>query len=509
MSKNKTAEVNFDHQGNYNLYAIVYDKNNKISGYSPVSSFYAEDVVLLDILYPYYNDIVQSKDPDKTFRFSCLIKDKNITGTTLHWTLKSQNKVIKTGKSAVRPEKLLEVSYNISSLPQGTYSYSVQLKRGSAILKECKKDFKVLPPADYEVTFDSKHICYINGRPIFPSMLYHSGGIMTEIINKKRNSSAPEIKNEDIIRNLKNWGFNIVHAATQDENYIRQVLDADLIFSNEMGPREDTGIIQSYIDLFKKYNTGPYYYTIDEPFGEKLPISETMYEYIKKQDPHRPVAGAVCFPNIFRESVSYYDILMPDPYLVQKDSKTPSYSKLLDYITPAYEASKGKKPLWGVLQAFGFKSLSGFGLPSYEQVICQAWFYIIHGATGFCWYAYCTGEDDPDDYYNAYVMTQHPEIYNACKLINKEVQEFFPIMHKGERIGEIKGDNPKIHSHIWTLDGENFAVIANPEPEQQNTVFDINRPVKPFFENYNYNIIQKNGKTEISLAPYECIVIKY
>ncbi|MBQ0105240.1 MAG: hypothetical protein KBT47_04295, partial [Armatimonadetes bacterium] len=62
-SKNKTATVNFDNQGTYYLYAIVYDKNNKITGYSPVSAFYAEDVISLDVLYPCYNDIVQSKDP--------------------------------------------------------------------------------------------------------------------------------------------------------------------------------------------------------------------------------------------------------------------------------------------------------------------------------------------------------------------------------------------------------------------------------------------------------------
>ncbi|MBQ0104819.1 MAG: hypothetical protein KBT47_02150, partial [Armatimonadetes bacterium] len=387
--------------------------------------------------------------------------------------------------------------------------YSIQLKKGNNIIKEINKNFEVLPPADYEVTFDHKHICYINGEPFFPSMLYHSGGIMTDLINSNKTEKAPAITNEDVLKNIKEWGFNIAHAGTQNETYIKQTLDSGIIFSNEIGPREDTDLLQSYIDLYNKYKTGPYYYTVDEPFGERLPIAKKMSEYIKKKDPHRPIAGAVCFPNIFKESVDYYDILMPDPYLVQTGNLSPSYTKLLDYINPAIETSKGKKPIWGVLQAFGFKTLSGFAIPEYKQVICQAWFYIVHGATGFCWYAYCTGEKDPDDYYNAFVLTEHPKIYKACSVVNREIQQFFPIICKGEKIGAIKSNNKKIYSQIWKLNGKHYAVIVNPEPESQSADFEIDKPVSPFFDNYNYNIIQTDKNASITLAPYECMVIKY
>ena len=82
---------------------------------------------------------------------------------------------------------MTNITYNLEKLKVGDYFYTLKILRNGKLIREIRKDFKVLPPNDVEITFDEKQVCYENGKPIFPIMLYHTaGGGLSHLNNIKK-----------------------------------------------------------------------------------------------------------------------------------------------------------------------------------------------------------------------------------------------------------------------------------------------------------------------------------
>lgn len=508
------GSVPLNDSGKCEFIAVKYEgAKGGIIGSSPLKTIDVKDNLNYKIIYPYYRNIVQSKDPDKTMRVECSVPE--LKGKfTVSLSVSKDSKTLLSAKEILAHNEKKELKCDLSKLKEGNYSYTIILKNEkNQILRTITKEFKILAPAVYEVTFDRKRVCYINGEPFFPIGLYHAGPVAMGWLNEKKKPEMPELTLEEIYKDVADHGFNI--AMTQDHNYPKisdtanEAKKNGLIYNCEIGPVLDRNFLGEIADANNANSTGLFYYTVDEPINEKLQSAISMYKILSEKDPHRPCGAAVCFPGVFKNAVQAFDIMMPDTYLYRANSRTPSISGLLEPIQIAMEACNGQKPLWAVPQAFGWGgNTPAFSIPAKEDLRCQMYFYLVYGATGFCWYGYTSPEDDPTAPYGLWHLPSS-DLWDYFKVLNKEMKEFAPVIFYGESIGALKGNNEKIHSNVWVKDGVNYAIIVNPEREEYSVTYDIKNKISPYFERYEYNISQAENNATFTLKPLECVIIKY
>lgn len=500
--------------GTFQFMAVKYDgAKGGITVSSPIKTLEVKDCLDCKVIYPYYRNIVQSKDPDKTMRIECSVPELKGKFSVSLSVSKDNRTVLSANEVLVNSEKK-ELKCDLSQLKEGTYSYTIVLKNDkNQVLRTVKKEFKVLAPASFEVTFDRKRVCYVNGEPFFPIGLYHAGPVAMGWLNEKRKPEMPELTLEEIYKDVADHGFNI--AMTQDNSYPKTSDTANeakkngLIYNYEIGPALDRTFLGEITDANNANSTGLFYYTVDEPINEKLQSAISMYKILSEKDPHRPCGAAVCFPGVFRNAVQAFDIMMPDTYLYRANSRTPSLSGLLEPIQIAMEACNGQKPLWAVPQAFGWGgNTPSFTIPAKEDLRCQMYFYLVYGATGFCWYGYTSPEDDPTAPYGLWHLPSS-DLWDYFKVLNREMKEFAPVIFYGESTGALKGNNEKVHSNVWERDGKHYGIIVNPEREAQTVTYEIAGEIKPYFKDYRYSIKQNGSSAEFALEPLECVIIEY
>ena len=466
-----------------------------------------KDPLKIRTLYPNYRDIVQSMDPNKTLRIEYSTQGYNKEDCRVGYSIKKGEVLLYSGSAA--PEGL--ITYDLSNLEVGDYSYKVDLYYKEEIIRTYEKTFKVLPPNPFEVTFDYKRICYVNGEAFLPICLYHTGGIHLADLNSGRKEGVPEILLSDMNQDVKDHGFNTVIAIAgtpMSENYVTDALDKGLIFNSETGEVLDRDLLKAQVDQNNKFKTGLFYYTVDEPTFERLENAKEMYKILKETDPHRPVGAAVNYPNVFKHANEAFDILMPDPYPFAYGNTKPSLNEMLPSIESAFKETNYEKPLWGVPQAFGWgDGITRFNTPTFKDIRAQMYYYLVHGATGFAWYSYESPEFDGNAPYNRWCIKTAPW-WDDFKTLNKEAMDFFPIIAEGEETGPIGGKNDKIHSMSWKYAGKNYAIIINPEQKEHSVTYNIHN-VKGFFD-YDEKLWREEGnKTKFTLKPFDVAVIEF
>ncbi|MBQ0104905.1 MAG: hypothetical protein KBT47_02580, partial [Armatimonadetes bacterium] len=424
--------INFEEPGEHKFTALLY-KDHILTCVSLPVKAEVKDLLSVFTVYPYYRDIVQSKDPEKVLRLKVGIGNTDKENLKLVWKLIS-DKVLYEETFEGRENR--EIIYDISSLAYGKYKYNVSLYEGDNLLREYEREFKVLEPSDYEVTFDRKRICYINGEPFFPIFLYHSGEWMMNYLNQNKKSEAPVLEIKSMLKDIADHGFN--GAITQGpfpmpENYAVNTREAGMEISFEIGGNTDKEVLEKARDTYNLYNDGLFYYTVDEPIGDRLKTAITEYSMLKEIDPHRPVGAAVCHGAVFGEANNAFDIMMPDNYIIRNNNKEgrPSFRGLLAFIESAMEPNGWRKPLWAVPQAFGWNGDNvAFGVPTRDELRCQMYFYLVYGATGFAWYGYTSPERDETTPYNLWHLPSS-DLWDYFNVLNGEMKDFSQIIIKG------------------------------------------------------------------------------
>ncbi|MBQ7256351.1 MAG: hypothetical protein IJS60_01485 [Abditibacteriota bacterium] len=502
--KDGVSVVNFEEVGENLITGVAYEEGRCI-GATPIYKVYVNDIMDLNIIYPKYRDQVMSKDPNKNLRINIRPLEK----LTVDFSLKGDKKTLFSKKYTANPNAVTNITYNLEKLKVGDYFYTLKILRNGKLIREIRKDFKVLPPNDVEITFDEKQVCYENGKPIFPIMLYHTAGGGLNHLNNIKKPETPPLDEAKIMEELKDRGFTMGHGQINDFGIVDRYAKGGLNIVSEIGDCRDRERLQEFIDAYNRNKNGIFYYTIDEPFDEKLEHDIEMYNILKEMDPYRPCGGAVCFAPIFKDAVKCFDIMMPDAYEITRSNPNPSFSGLFRLMKPANEyGKKNGKALWAVPQSFGWKNFGHWIMPTCEQMKCQAFFYIVYGATGLCWYAMDSGEVDKDTPYNAFCIYDYPEQWDYFKELNKEVTDFAPVIFEGDSIGPL-GVNDKVHSNVWKIGNKNYALIVNSEPTPQRETYEIKGNIKPYFEKYEYDYSVEGDKVTFNLKPYECVIVEY
>lgn len=457
------------------------------------------------VLYPNYRDIVQSMDPNKVINIKFNITDKK--DTKIKYIISNGNSTIAEGVS----NDLEKFTYDISKFAPGKYSYEIQILKDNKTIKNLKKEFEVLEAAPFEVTFDYKRICYLNGKPFLPIGIYHCGEVIVNGLNSTRKEGVPELTFDGVNKDIADHGFNTAitfSSVPMNDDHVKNILGNKLIFNLEVGTILDENILKAQVDKNNQYKTGLFYYTIDEPVNQKLDNAIKMYSMLRKLDPHRPIGAAIDIPSVFYKAQDAFDIMMPDPYLYEYGISAPNLDDMAISVDAAMEACNYEKPMWAVPQAFGFGyGVERFNIPDVRGVRAQMYYFLVKGATGFCWYSYESGENSPTLPYNKWCISG-TDLWDQLKILNKEANEFFPVMVNGNSIGALKGNNDKVKSNVWEWNGKKYAILVNPENKTYEVTYKIEN-VKPYFNEYKYNMKEANGKTTFTLEPYESVIVFY
>lgn len=460
-----------------------------------------------DVIYPNYRAIVQSKDPQKILKAKVLCD----VAKKIKWTIDRYdsrpadlvNPYVCIKEGSITLSETNEIICDISDLEPG--KYRLYAKTGDTVITgdnsaEQTYEFEVLPPSDFEVTFDEKNICYLNGTPFFPIGIYHS---MPFEVNQHKKPEMPEISLEQAINDIKDHGINTAMTTWIEDQNIKKYTDSGMLLNVETAKWADDKAMQDRIDMNRQNNTGLFYYTVDEPIGNAM-VSQAKkeYDYYRQNDPHRPVSASVNLASALLRTNDCFDIMMSDPYIFLKGTN-PSLWEIMPFIENSQKAGNGKKPVWITLQAFGMENTAfKWKIPTRDEVRAQAWFSIANGVTGILWYAYATGEPDPASPWGQWYIGDK-DIWEELKTVNSEINEFLPVLVKGEKITPLKCSNDKICSAYWKYNDKTYAILVNGESSVQTCTIDFPAGPKPCFDGYEYSIKDNT----ISFKPYESIII--
>lgn len=458
-------DIPIDRDGPLSMQFILRDteRRNRIYSSSRVIKAYIKPPMTATLISPSFRNTIQSRDPNKQIRIECDIADGVALGTYL------QADIVPTGREIPIWQMIYPIKSNVKKIvtasladaPVGGYTVTVELlNKANTILSRREFKITILPPAPTEVSFSQNGICRINGKPFFPIGLYHVAPVVLNRLNDaNREAGLPAINLCETLTGIKEIGFNIVHHTwgMPDDEYMEIAQNLGLYVIPEIGA-PDTAILKSYVEMANRYDNLLMWYGLDEPSGERLKTAIAAHDMYTRIDPHRPVSAAICNPTVFKDAVQAYDILMMDPYFI----RFAPLSRIAEWMKTGLEATGGRKPIWVIPQAFTISS-SPWSEPTPEELRCQAYISLVHGATGLIWYAFWTNEpylENPKGRKQWYLPDS--KLWDYFKILNQEIKEFAPVVMNGDSIGPAKSDSDQIHTNIWRWKGITYIAAVNP-----------------------------------------------
>ncbi len=214
------------------------------------------------------------------------------------------------------------------------------------------------------------------------------------------------------------------------------------------------------------------WYGQDEPSDATMPGAIAAYDRFCKLDSHRPVSAAICSSSQFKPAMHAFDFIMTDPYSVGAGTNiSGNLAQIGEFWTEAgLAASDGRMPVWGVPQSFTISSSAYLSqVPTPQQLRCQAYEFIAHGATGLIWYAYWTGEDyfDNPTGRDQWYIPESP-LWSYFPKLNAEMNDFTQVVLRGSRVDPVRYSvklkqlsSKCISTKIWDYKGWRYLLAVN------------------------------------------------
>lgn len=139
------------------------------------------------------------------------------------------------------------------------------------------------------------------------------------------------------------------------------------------------------------------YYLFDEPSpnleNQSPDDLKRVYDVVADEDPYHPVALCIWNPDWFSTYHDCYDILMTDPYPIQKIRQP--LTKISQWLDEGRVAVSNRKPVWIVNQSFGWDIIENIPDPRYitptpQQERCMTYLGLTHGPSAVMYYSYHT-----------------------------------------------------------------------------------------------------------------------
>ena len=361
-------------------------------------------------------------------------------------------------KVAVTGDGVFELRFDLSGEPPGKYQIAVGLGNNKAgALARATHELRILPPSEVEVTFDENRVCYRNGKPFFPIGLYHVCRDAIEQIEKEnREMGLPNRTIPEHLKEIKDHGFNCVVTSWgfPDEEFRRMLVKAGLLYSPEIG-RMGSGRLQRLVEDHRKDPNILWWYGIDEPYDGLVDKAIRDHAMFAEVDPYRPVAGAVNKPDRFGSFLQAFDILMPDAYGILI---------VAEWADGCIRAGDGRVPVWQIPQAFATKPSE---VPTPQQLRCEAFLALTHGATGLIWFTYAHPGffENVEDHRDSWYLPETP-LWDEFARLNREISDLAPVLLSPPVEARVTASDEAIHVLLKKHKGKHylFAVNATPEP---------------------------------------------
>lgn len=481
----------------------------------------------LTVIYPSYRNQIQSKDRTKEIRvrIDTGLNPRSkvfITGSIVNCSSEITTEFKATLR--VHSDGYCEYAKNVSHFKPDEYTVKLGVRTESGILLEQQIPLNILPPAPYEVTFDHRRICYINGIPYFPIGIYHlqPAVFSTYIKPESEKRGLSYIDWRQALSDVKDRGFNtVVHAwGFPSEEFLAEANKRRLSILPEGATWGDRANFVKLRDLANKYNNIPMWYGVDEPYeAYQIEIGKRFYSDIAQvEDPHRAVGTAVGMIKSISPIIGSIDVILPDYYTIRyitddyfykglTGKRVPDlseYAWAMEETIPIIEAAG--KPMWSVPQSFD----SGSGpMPRPEELKCQAYISLVNGATGIIWYAYFTDGQVTKSKRGPWYLPDYPALWDYFPKLNSEVSRFGKVIVASKSTSAIKWSDPRIKSRSWATKSGTYIVAVNPmatnihcnlpkPPGQNAAVWDENRTLQT-----------KSGVLNDSFAPYEVHIYEF
>ena len=364
-----------------------------------------------------------------------------------------------TGEELVVTEDgVYELRCDMAGKSPGEYRIAVELADQEGMtLAGTEHELRILPPSDFEATFDANRVCFLNGEPFFPIGLFHvCRATIDEIEAQNLVLGLPTRTVSEHLQDIKDHGFNcVVHSwGFPDEEFRGLLADAGLYWSPEVGwiGSQDLSVL---VEEHKQDPCLLWWYGIDEAVGadlDKAIQDRAMFEEI---DPYHPVAAAVNKPDSFGNYMQAFDILMPDAY---------GTSLVAPWTDGCIQAGQGRVPVWVIPQGFGVEPSD---VPTPEELRCEAFLALTHGATGLIWFTYAhpfEGFQGAQGYRDGWWYLPETPLWAEFAQLNQEIADLTPVLVSPPIEASVTASDEAIHVLLKEYGGKYYLFAVNDSP---------------------------------------------
>jgi hypothetical protein len=355
------------------------------------------------------------------------------------------------------------------------------------------------------VNISPENLLLIEGQPFFPIGIY--------------SVNPPSAFNE-----VKAAGFNTVHTYETKKDYLVEYVKLAqktglkvLIYPGDyMGnPKFDIDNVNNMVKDFARSSAILAWYLCDEPELQKVSPGQLVEEMnlVHELDSFHPVAIVLADQKKFTDYAETTDIFMVDPYPVP-------HRPLVDVaktVDAARKAVGDKRPIWAVLQAFGYQNEKNKGWgwkrePTYQEMRAMTYLAIVRGVWGIFYYTYHGSQ---------YFIKESPRHWENLKAIVGELRSIYPLLISPEItdfeliIAEPGSGQSSLYWTVRKVSEETLFIQAGTYLIAVNAA---NRPVTATFRVKqdqsnnikvilgNRKLVSINGNFSDSFAPYEVYI---
>ena len=420
------------------------------------SMFSGEVLETMDaaLLQPVYRGIIQSKDPTKWVEVSSTVRMDDTSPLELSAvvTLDGGSRITAQQKTMVEKSgTYTALKCEAAGWSPGTYSIRVVLAEAgsTAALRTQTFGFEILPPAATEVTFAANGSSYLNGEPFFPIGLYN--------VEQYQLGTAIKRGERETLVDIKNHGFNVGITCDGIPSEARMAMADELGLYLAATPYHmHQTSMRECLTQANRHASVIYWYGMDEMAGDTIDHAIDYYNFLRQIDPHRPVISAVqnWNPHIVERVRQALDIMMPDFYPIP-DGKLTRVAEGADL---ALEFNRNNRA-WIVPQSFADTMFPR--APSTEEIRCQAYLAITHGAKGLFWYCYGNRilklPGSPSGYW---FLPDYPDQWNGFTKLNHEITALSPVILEGKVIAGVSATTG-IHLRALEYGGKRYVLAVN------------------------------------------------
>ncbi len=350
-------------------------------------------------------------------------------------------------QTVAAPEDTLSVSLPVGELPDGEHVLRARLLSGERTVGDAKAQLFTHPQPRVGVREDG--VTLLDGEPFFPFGFYH----VSQAFDAAHRSQ--------MARDIAATGFNCCHARIMTLDGYAPFLDecASLgvyVVTEFSAPMFET--VERYRDhpAVLAWNPG------DEPtiHGVSPGTMFDRYDRFKQLDPDHLVYTVICNPGEYGRYAAGTDVLAPDPYPVPRAPVSTVYQRLKQ---ARLEAEEVDTTLWGVLQCFG-----GYGSwarpPTARELRAMTYLALLAGVRGIIYYTYGDGQ---------WVVTDHPEQWEAARALVPEIELLAPAVLDGE-FCLLRGGEGDVYAGLFDYEDARYVIIVNGAEEERG--FDVPVP---------------------------------